>query len=158
MRWSGASSGPRPPSTPSSSTAVPAPGGSSRRAAALPTPGWVGVDNNAPADTFWHADTYRAANLDPAQADNHAWWCGAVDYPSCAPGDPEGGYGNDWDQVLNWSGAPADLVLPVTVNVKAVLNHDNEPGYDYLYLQSWTPTGWLNQPLGTVSATWFRST
>jgi len=96
--------------------------------------GWLGIDHTAAADTFWNVSDYFAANLDPGTVPNHAWWCGD-DIPSCGGGDPDGGYGNNWDQRLDWRGTVPDNTVNTTVTVEAVINYDSEPGYDYLNLQ-----------------------
>lgn len=96
--------------------------------------GWVGVDWTTPEGPFWHIDTYHCANLDPGTVPNHAWWCGQYFPWDCDDGD-FGGYGNGWRQYLNWYGTVPDPVEVVTVRIAAVLNHDVELNYDFLYLQ-----------------------
>jgi hypothetical protein len=89
--------------------------------------GWTSVDNTQPTDSKWHADTYNVVS--------GAWsaWCGE-DYPSCGGGDPDGGYGNGYDESLEWRAQVADPALPCTLTVDALLNHDVEPGYDHVWL------------------------
>jgi len=96
--------------------------------------GWYGVDLTARTDTFWSVSDYHCANLDPPTIPNHAWWCGSFFTYDCGTGDFQG-YGNDWDERVAWVGQVADNQLSTTVTINAVLNHDVEPGYDYLYLQ-----------------------
>lgn len=91
---------------------------------------------------YWRHSTYNAANLDTDTPNNHAWWCGTWYTPTCPPDPPEG-YGNNWDQTLRWDHPVDDPNLPATVRVLAQLNHDIEPGYDYLYLDAQTADGWL---------------
>ncbi|MFH1842213.1 MAG: hypothetical protein ABIF77_03325, partial [bacterium] len=107
--------------------------------------GWTGNDRTASGDRNWHIDSYNCDNLDPATPDNHAWWCGSPVYPSCGPGDPEGGYGNNYNDRLYWWGEVPDTTLAVTVTLTAQLNYDNEPGYDWLYLQYESATGPVTQ-------------
>jgi hypothetical protein len=95
--------------------------------------GWIGIDFGE-QEVHWHIDSYNCANLDPLTAPNHAWWCGE-DYPACDGGDPVGGYGNFYLDYLDWYGEVAAAAESVTVRLTAELNYDNEPGYDYLYLQ-----------------------
>jgi hypothetical protein len=102
--------------------------------------GWVGVDWTEPPGAHWHVDTFQAANLDPGEPTNHAWWCGEM-LTSCGGADPAGGYGNDWRDWLEWYGTVADTNLGVDVRVTAVLNHDTEPGYDILTLEYETAAG-----------------
>jgi len=58
------------------------------------------------------------------------------------PPDPIEGYGNNWDQWLLWEASVGEQILPVTVRVKARLNHDCEPEYDFLYLDAEKVSGW----------------
>ena len=96
--------------------------------------GWIGRDNSIDFEFHWNIDDYNCANLDPATPGNHAWWCGD-DFPACDVDDPAGGYGNGWDQRLEWRGAAPDTGSGVDVRVRAVLNYDVEPSYDYLTLE-----------------------
>jgi len=106
--------------------------------------GWQGVDLTALPANRWHIDNFHCANLDPTTPDNHAWWCGEV-YVSCGLNDPPEGYGNGYEEYLDWYGVVPDTTVSVTVTVEAMLNYDNEPGYDYLYLKLQWGTGWLEQ-------------
>ncbi len=90
--------------------------------------GWTSVDLTQSTDSHWHADTVGAL------AGSWSAWCGTVAYGSCEPGDPEGGYGNNWDEVLEWRGTVADPEVSCTVTIAATLQSDTEPGYDYAYL------------------------
>ena len=96
-------------------------------------PDWHGwTTGDEPFGPRWHADTYNAENL--GGEGNHAAWCGA-DYPSCGGEDPDGGYGDDWDEMLNfWVLAPeTDQPTSVTVNYDA--NFNTEPGWDFVELK-----------------------
>jgi hypothetical protein len=120
---------------------------------------WYGVDLSAWLldPLHWHIDTYQAADLDPLTVPNHAWWCGEP-LPSCGPGDPDGGYGNNYEERLDWWGEVPDPAQPAQVQLAAVLNYDNEPGYDYLHLQYEDVAGlhtlqiWNGQQDGVVVA------
>jgi hypothetical protein len=48
--------------------------------------------------------------------------------------DPEGGYGNNWNDVLEFRQAVPYPAQGSVVTVTADLIHDSEPGYDYTYL------------------------
>ncbi len=110
-------------------------------AAGLPDrQGWVGMDLTAQEPDSWQTSTFNCANLDPGQVDNHAWWCGDI-LTACSPDDPPEGYRNDRNDWLEWFGAVPDSNLPTTVTIKAVLNHDTETGYDYLYLRHGNESG-----------------
>ncbi|MFH1845153.1 MAG: hypothetical protein ABIF77_18360, partial [bacterium] len=109
--------------------------------------GWTGHDLTQRTESHWQREIYNDNTtpcLDPYTFPNHAWWCGAWTYPSCGGGDPEGGYGNDWLEYLDWWGEvtpPFDPYLPLDVTVEAQLSHDTEPGYDFLSLQFEDYTG-----------------
>jgi len=96
--------------------------------------GWVGVDLTQIIESHWHIDTYNCANLDTSQTDNHAWWCGE-DIPSCGEDDPLGGYGNSYWEFIDYYAEVFDDQVSTTITIEAVLNYDNEPGYDFLYLE-----------------------
>jgi len=105
----------------------------------LPDPeGWLGSVYWDPPASHWHIDTFNAELLDPVDP-NHAMWCGM--YFDCG-GSPDPGYGNNWDDTLEWYGTVGDPALPTTVDLTARLNHDTEPGYDFLYLEVERATGW----------------
>ena len=110
--------------------------------------GWIGYDYTAPDSSNWHIDTFNCAALDPATPDNHAWWCGQIFEP-CSPEDVPGGYGNEWLDYLDWYGTVPDPLSNVTVRVTAMLNYDNEPGYDFLYLEHENGSGM--QPIATFN-------
>lgn len=91
--------------------------------------GWTSRDFSQPLVNRWHADTYHAVN------GMYSAWCGSPDFPSCGVGDEPGGYGNHWKEYLQWSGPVAVPGQSCTVGITALLNHDSEPGYDYLFLE-----------------------
>ena len=95
--------------------------------------GWTHHDYIAESSGHWQASDYQAEGLAGHGPGNLAAWCGE-DFPACAPEDPPGGYGNDYDEYLIWTAAVADPNQPCTVTVSGFLNHDLEIGYDYLYL------------------------
>ena len=121
--------------------------------------GWIGVDLTTDLTNAWHVDTYRGDELDPLTPGNHAWWCGEV-FSSCGAGDPPEGYGNMYDEAIEWSGAVVDPGQPTSVRVTAVLNHDTEPGYDFLRLQADGAAGWTTvwEVDGTGAAVAFDQT
>lgn len=90
--------------------------------------GWTSVDATAPGPSHWHASTDGAVG--------GAWsaWCGDPTLASCGAGDPAGGYGNNWDEALEWRGVVADPAQGCSVDVSALVSHDTEPGYDYCFL------------------------
>ncbi len=97
--------------------------------------GWYGVDLTERSYEIWHVDTFNSPT------GTSAAWCGEL-FASCGTGDPAEGYGNGYEEFLVWRGVVADGALPVNVTVTFDLNYDNEPGYDYLYLEYETDMGW----------------
>jgi hypothetical protein len=91
--------------------------------------GWTHHDITAPTTSHWNVSTYNQP--DP---NNHAAWCGDIDIPSCEAGDPDGGYGNNWNDILEFRQAVPYPELGSTVSVTASMIHDSEAGYDYVYL------------------------
>jgi len=90
--------------------------------------GWTCVDYSQKVDTIWHIDTYFAVN------GSFSYWCGE-NYPSCDGGDPVGGYGNSYEEFLDYWAEVGNPNVAATLNIAANINYDNEPGYDFLYLQ-----------------------
>ncbi|HPF70923.1 MAG TPA: FlgD immunoglobulin-like domain containing protein [Candidatus Krumholzibacteria bacterium] len=89
--------------------------------------GWTSVDATVNAVSHWQVSSYYAVS------GSLSAWCGE-DLPSCGGVDPEGGYGNNWNEALEWRGTVANTAQNCTVIVTANLRHDTEPGYDYTYL------------------------
>jgi hypothetical protein len=102
---------------------------------AFPDPeGWYGVDLTQRTDPIWHISTFNAALLDEGTPSNHAMWCGEYFLP-CS-GEPENpGYGNNYNEYLDWYGIVPNYLASTQVTVQARLNYDNEEGYDLLYLE-----------------------
>ncbi|MBE0564829.1 MAG: hypothetical protein IH621_02655, partial [Krumholzibacteria bacterium] len=90
--------------------------------------GWTSIDLTQRTEGRWHAAT------DGALAGSFSAWCGTLAYGSCEVGDPEGGYGNNWNELLEWRGTVADPGASCTVDVAATIATDTEPGYDYAYV------------------------
>jgi hypothetical protein len=90
--------------------------------------GWTHWDVTQPTANHWNVSNYNQP--DP---ENHAAWCGA-DIPSCGGDDPDGGYGNGWDDLLEFRLAVPYPESPTSVTVTATLIHDTEPTYDYVHL------------------------
>ena len=102
--------------------------------------GWTSIDLTAKTESKWHIDTYNAELLD-ATVPNYAMWCGE-DFLACTEADDPEGYGSGYKEYLEWYGTVADSGAPTTLTVTAMLNYDNEPNYDYLYLTYETSDGW----------------
>jgi hypothetical protein len=89
--------------------------------------------------TFWHASTFNAANLDPAPG-NNAMWAGV---PGSASGFTTApGYGNNWDDRLEWLGQTNPATF-TNVRLLFSFNHDTEPGYDFFKVEYDSAGGWL---------------
>lgn len=102
---------------------------------------WTTNDRTA-TPGYWNISSYNAADLDPTQPGNHAWWCGRQ-YASCREGDPTGGYGHNWNTSLSWIQAIADPSRPATVHIQARLSCDLETTLDLLHLDHLTAAGWV---------------
>jgi hypothetical protein len=96
--------------------------------------GWIGIDLTQRMDSHWNISAFNAETLDPMVPGNRAMWCGDT-FTSCGPTDPPQGYGNNWEEWLDWYGTVPDPYMPTVVTVTAVLNHDLELDYDYLQLE-----------------------
>ena len=78
--------------------------------------GWTSKDLTLPSEgPFWHATDFRTLN------GSFAAWCEDLDIPSCGPGDASGGYGNDWNEILEWRGVVDDPGLPCTIDIAALV-------------------------------------
>lgn len=98
--------------------------------------GWTSVDLTADTENSWHISEYHAAELNGNGPGNKALWCGSLEYPACDPGDEDGGYGNNYLEIVDWYGTVADILQPCLVTVDAWVNYDLESGYDFLSLQA----------------------
>ncbi|MBK8165905.1 MAG: T9SS type A sorting domain-containing protein [bacterium] len=103
------------------------------------TDGWTTVDATAPANN-WHVDT---VGLVAPLAGQFAW-CGDIAFVSCGAGDPVGGYGNSWFDILEFR---KTVGAAATVRVQADLVYDSEPGYDYVLLQRRTAANPAFEPI-----------
>jgi len=91
--------------------------------------GWTHYDITQPSVSHWIVSNYNQPN--PA---NHAAWCGDINIVSCGFPDVDGGYGNNWHDLIEFRQAVSNTGTSSTVTVTATLIHDSEPGYDYTYL------------------------
>ena len=89
--------------------------------------GWFGVDLTAKTLELWNISMFNSPT------GTNAIWCGEV-FASCGAGDPIEGYGNSYEEYLDWTGTVLDNGIATNVTVAFTANYDNEPGYDYLYL------------------------
>ena len=91
--------------------------------------GWTSEDLTQPDVSHWHVDTYHAVS------GVYSAWCGDASFVSCGVNDPDvGGYGNGWNEMLEWRGAVNNPALATSLTINATVNHDSEPGYDFSYV------------------------
>lgn len=103
--------------------------------------GWIGVDvtDVPPA---WHASTFNAANLGGHGEGNRAFWCGREAAEVSGWVTPPG-YGNHWNATALYESEPmADPSVGQDVALDFLLNHDSEPGYDFLLVEYQTAGTW----------------
>jgi hypothetical protein len=91
--------------------------------------GWTHWDITQPTVSHWNISDYNQP-----VAGNLAAWCGDIAIASCGEGDPDGGYGNSWHDLIEFRQTVPNTGVSSTVTVTADLIHDSEPGYDYTYL------------------------
>jgi hypothetical protein len=89
--------------------------------------GWTTQDLTFSDDSFWNVSNFNAVN------GTYSYWCGTT-----YDGDP--GYGNDWNQVVQFTYVVANPGAASTVNWTAVVQNDTEPDYDYTYME-WNRSG-----------------
>ena len=67
-------------------------------------PGMVGThyDPTRPTSNHWHISDYNAADLNSTE-NNLAMYCGDEAYPACSNDDVDGGYGNSWNDILQFN-------------------------------------------------------
>jgi len=95
--------------------------------------GWQHEDATAPSINHWHVDTYHMENLNSNGAGNQGAWCGDM-FPAC-PGETEdGGYGDRWNDGLDYWGTVADPGLNTTVDLEFYYNVHSEDGWDWFNL------------------------
>jgi hypothetical protein len=83
---------------------------------------------SAQSENLWQADTFQAVN------GNYSAWCGSFRVESCSSGDQDGGYGRNYDEILEWRGTVDNPGQACTVSVTAVINIDTMDGYDFFYI------------------------
>jgi len=94
--------------------------------------GWVSKDWTL-LEPKWHISTFNAESLNGHGPGNHAFWAGEDFGYDC--GLSSEGYGNLYDEHLDWEMAIPNPAAGCTVNVKAHVNVDTQMDYDFLYLE-----------------------
>jgi hypothetical protein len=97
--------------------------------------GWTHSDETLSAGANWQVSDYNAEGLGGHGAGNLALWCGDMKYDSCAGDDEDGGYGNDYNEIVTWTGMVADPTQSCEVQISAVIRFDLETSYDYVSLR-----------------------
>jgi hypothetical protein len=105
--------------------------------------GWTTLDTTEPTESQWNTSDYYCDNLDPLTIPNHAWWCGTMFADDCGTGD-YAGYGNNWEEWLDWIGNAPNAALSTTVTVRAQLNVDTEAAWDFFHFGYVTPSGFTS--------------
>jgi len=105
--------------------------------------GWTHYDVTQPTSTHWNISDYHADNLGATpQAGNLAAWCGDIEIAACNDDDPVGGYGNNWNDIMEFFATVADPSASVSVTFAAYANFHSEPGYDGTTIKYQTANGW----------------
>lgn len=89
--------------------------------------GWTHYDITQPTEIHWQASTFFAVT------GTYSAWCGA-EFAPCPPDTDGRGYGNTWNDMLEWRGTVANNTLGCSVTVTANVRHDSEGGYDFTWL------------------------
>lgn len=97
--------------------------------------GWTTHDLTSPEGLHWHISGYGQEEGDLAL------YCGDETLPSCDQDDPVGGYGNSWQDVIEYRYQVADPGSACLMTVSGVISHDTEPGYDFTSLTFVTAGG-----------------
>ncbi len=101
---------------------------------------WTHRDATQPSTLHWHVSSYAASNL-PGGLGNLAAFCGDENFPSCDEMDPMGGYGNNWQDILDFHYVVADAAAGCSMQISGVFNSDTEPGYDFIEFSFLTAEG-----------------
>ena len=64
--------------------------------------GWECIDLPLDVSTHWHLSTFNSEGF-VGPLNNHVLWCGSSEY-ECND-EPAPGYGNDWEDCIDWFGS-----------------------------------------------------
>ena len=97
-----------------------------------PVNGWTSIDDTEATESHWHVSDYFAV------AGMYSMWCGDLAIPSCDDGvtDPDGGYGPNWNDLIEWRQAVNQPSQTTTLTITATANIFSEGGYDGTTLQA----------------------
>ena len=107
------------------------------------SPAWNGFthyDLTQITESHWHISDYNAAELN-STPNNLAMYCGDETIPACEYPDVVGGYGNSWNEILQFNYTVPEAAEPCTVTISGVFSHNTEPGYDYTFFGFETSSG-----------------
>ncbi|MEN8006624.1 MAG: T9SS type A sorting domain-containing protein [Candidatus Krumholzibacteriota bacterium] len=99
--------------------------------------GWTSIDITQETESYWHVDTFKAVT------GTYSVWCGSMDVLSCWHDDPDGGYGANYNERLEWRGTVADPALPCTVSISTNYHVSTMPGYDFFFVSVELPDNGL---------------
>ncbi len=102
--------------------------------------GWTHWDITQPVSNHWHVSDYYA-DVFPSGIGNFAMYCGIETIPACSETDVDGGYGNSWNDILQFNYTVADPGAGCVVTVNGLVSHNTEPGYDYTNFTFQTSNG-----------------
>ncbi len=102
--------------------------------------GWTHWDPTEVTETHWHVSDYMASGLNETPG-NLAAYCGDATIEACVPEDPIGGYGNSYNDIIEFNYVVANAAAGCTVNVSGVFNSNTELAYDYIIFQFITADG-----------------
>lgn len=97
--------------------------------------GWTSHDLTQPDDLYWHVSDYMEAD------GNLSLYCGDELIPSCGMDDPVGGYGNGWNDQVEYRYQVSDPGASCLMSVSGVLSHSTEAGYDFVEMRFLTAGG-----------------
>ena len=123
--------------------------------------GWTSIDLTAVQTQTWSVSTYNAENLHGNGSGNLAAWCGQ-DFASCGAGDPDGGYGNDWDTWIEYAYEVPDTNVVLNTTIDFWINYDLETAStgddeDLIQILAFT-TNYATYPAGYAVLGEFRGT
>jgi len=97
--------------------------------------GWTHMDVSAGSGQHWFVSSYNV----PAGGGTKAMWCGQTYPNACAEG-----YGNDWNELLQFEWVCPNPALQTTVRLQCKYNNSSESGWDYFNIQVNQAGVWTN--------------
>lgn len=88
---------------------------------------WTHIDITEPTTSHFQRST---TNNDIAGITGTSAWCGDF-IAACTPADSAWGYGNNWNDLIEFRKTVTNTAQSTTLSVTGNLFHDSEPGYDY---------------------------